>query len=338
MTWQNVEVVHIVLPHRCRHQQARLSGHTSYSSLTAQRLQAAAGGRLAVTGSSSSRGQQEPSPAHQVGTLIQLQEALEPLCQQEVSCVMGQLSTLHKQQQQPQQHQGGVDHTHLHDPQHQQEQRVAAGGPWDWDYLQHQAQGPLNTALQQHAAKLQQHLQLLGLVAGLSHLLQDMLGLQLLPRAAAEAEVWAPHVLVLDVLQQDVIQQQQPVSCNAAQLLGTVYVDIGGGYGARQLRYARSHTACRGDDSAPHTLSELPAVAIGISGSRLQKQQQQQAQADHEGQQQVAQKSLSGVEDTSRLDGAAGPSELVLSISQLWELGHELGHAVHLVASSRYDS
>jgi len=277
-----------------------------------------------------------------VGTLIQLQEALEPLCQQEVSCVMGQLSALHRQQQQPQQHQGGAHHTHLHGLQHQQEQLVAAGGvyPSDWDYLQHQALGPLTTTLQQHAAELQQHLQLLGVVAGFSQLLQDMLGLQLLPRAAAEAEVWAPHVLVLDVLQQDGLQQQHPVPQKAAQLLGIVYVDVGGAYGARQLRYARSNAASRGDDSAPHTLSNLPAVAIGISGSRLRKQQQQeqeQAQADHEGQQPVAQDSLSGVDDTSRLDGAAGPPELVLSISQLWELGHELGHAVHLVASSRYD-
>jgi Zn-dependent oligopeptidase len=206
---------------------------------------------------------------------------------------------------------------------------VQQTGPWDWDYLLHKANLPYTTTLKKGAAVLQQHLQLPGVVAGFSSLLQDLLGLQLLPRPAvaaetAPADVWAPHVFVLDVVLQQQQQQQGP------EVLGTVYVDIGGGYGARMLRYARSTPGVDGAAAAAAGVSayELPAVAVGISGARVtapQHQQQQQGAS-------APPTEVTAGADASGLEASAG---LVLSVAQLWELGHELGHAVHLVCSSR---
>jgi Zn-dependent oligopeptidase len=190
---------------------------------------------------------------------------------------------------------------------------TAAAGPWDWDYLQHLATQSLTSALQQEAGLLQQHLQLPGVVAGFAALLHSLLGLRLVLRAAADAEVWAPHVLVLDVWQK---RQQPEGGAGAAELLllGTVYLDVGGGYGARVLRYARTAPSS-GGASYQHA-----AVAVGISGSRIPAP----AAAVQEGADAAA--------DCVVVPEAA---RLLLSVSQLWELAHELGHAVHLVASSR---
>jgi hypothetical protein len=202
-------------------------------------------------------------------------------------------------------------------------QQAAYTGPWDWDFLQYQATLPHTSALQQGAAVLQQHLQLSGVVAGFSCLLHDMLCLRLVPRAAVGAEVWAPHVLVLDVVKQQQQQQQQQGSA----LLGSVYVDIGGGYGARMLRYARRVAGAGADAVAGSAaaLHKLPAVAVGISGCRLAPQQQQM----------VGSPAISA-EEVRRGGCAPVAAGLVLSVSQLWEIAHELGHAVHLVASSRW--
>jgi hypothetical protein len=302
-----------------------LSGSDSYYAMTWQRLQGAAAGVSQA---------ETADQAHPIEFLLQLQEALAPLCQQEVAWVVSQASTQlsQQQQQQPGQYAGDTTVTRADAAgpaagavsgaaaTADGEQQAAFTGPWDWDFLQYQATLPYTSALQQGAAVLQQHLQLSGVVAGFSCLLQDMLGLRLVPRAAVGAEVWAPHVMVLDMVEQQQQQQQ------GSELLGTVYVDIGGGYGARMLRYARrlpgaDADAVAGSAAAVH---KLPAVAVGISGSRLTPQQQ------------LSVSPASSAEDVDSGGCAPVAAGLVLSMSQLWEFAHELGHAVHLVASSRW--
>jgi hypothetical protein len=203
-------------------------------------------------------------------------------------------------------------------------------------------------------------------LAGFSTLLRPLLGVALLPRPPAGAgeasEVWAPRVRVLSLVDE------------GGALLGTVYVEPGGGYGTRMLRHGpwpwvpRAGGASDGSDSdgggggdgadtilssralwvaaeaqsgagstaamaaapaggevntawPPKLEPELccwlqeaaagaPAVAIGLSG--LQPQPHLQPQA-----------------------GGSGRDGCILSLPLLWELGHEMGHAVHLLMSSR---
>lgn len=302
---------------RCRQAQAQLSGCPDYYTLTQQRLHPAT--------NCDSDG--EP---HEIEFLLQLQEALAPLCQQEVEWVVSQATKQlpASSQQQQQQQLGG---------QQQQWGGVGAAdstpaavitGPWDWDHLLQTALQPLSRSLQDNAGLLQQHMQLSGVVAGFSGLLQGLgLGVQLVPRAAGEAEVWAPHVMVLDVCQHQQQQQtaqavDEPSRQPASHVqLGTVYLDVGGGYGARMLRYARLAPDSSSIDSV------LPVVAVGISGTRIafrHQQQQQQQQVESPG----AHTNSSGCAVSPAVD-------CVLSIPQLWELAHELGHAAHLVLSSR---
>jgi hypothetical protein len=78
------------------------------------------------------------------------------------------------------------------------------------------------------------------------------------------------------------------------------------------------------------------AVAVGISGTRFTLQQHQQrmlqelpSDDDVDDARDVTESSRSS-SSSSRSSGA-----LVLSVSQLWEFGHEMGHALHLMLSSR---
>jgi hypothetical protein len=397
---------------RCRAQHARLAGYGSFYSMTQQRLQAAA----------ASSSQLQDSTQHRIGFLIQLQEALDPLCQQEVAWVAGQASRRHSE------HPGQLDNNHTHqqqqepDPEQQQQQHNSPqhaevgsdilqatatlhntghcseqgvgspahlqtgtlseteqqSGPADWDYMLYQAILPYRQSLQHEAAVLQQHLQLSGVVAGFDRLLQDVICVRLVPRqaaaAAAAADLWAPHILVLDLFDawngQDALtaqQQQQQEDQLAAdsskqvhssqqggragQLLGTVYVDVGGGYGTRMLRYARNVPGSGSSTAAGCAAHTLPAAAVGISGSRLPPVSPQGQKLAGTGARPTgtpaappaapaaavaaAVDTASAVTDQAAGGGQVEAWESSLSVSQLWELAHELGHAVHLVASSR---
>lgn len=322
-----------------------MSGYASYFAMTQQRLQG-----LGAEPSA------DPGQPHLLEALMQLQELLLPLCQQEVAWVASHSATLvqdtlqdvqvaadlagmpvqqvtdvaGKEQQDARRTQAAARQAQTAAGQekavaaHAQavvgQAKEAAGrtltaaGPWDWDYSQHLATQSLTSALQQEAGLLQQHLQLPGVVAGFAALLQSLLGLRLVQRTAAEAELWAPHVLVLDVLQEG---QQPEADAGATEplLLGTVYLDIGGGYGARVLRYART-TPSSGGAAYQHA-----AVAVGISGNMIPAAAAAAVQE--------------GADAASDCVAVPKAVQLVLSVSQLWELAHELGHAVHLVASSR---
>lgn len=312
-----------------------------------QATAAAGGSRTAGLGPAADEAHLGP-----LDSLLSLHESLAPLCEQEVVRISRQASMQPALQEQQPKHAGrqcraddpaqpssssssstgqAIEGDAAAGPTElEQQQFVQQTGPWDWDFLLHQATLPYTTALKKGAVVLQQHLQPSCVMNGFSRLLQDLLGLQLLPRPAAAtgpADVWAPHVLVLDViLQQQQGQQQQQQQ--GLELLGTVYIDIGGGYGARMLRYARSKAGINGAAAAADVSAyELPAVAVGISGARVpapQCQQEQGAPTPH-------------IEVTAAADASGSEASvgLVLSVAQLWELGHELGHAVHLVCSSR---
>lgn len=290
--------------------------------MTQQRLQLAAG---------------DTPTAGPAELLIQLQEALQPLCQHEVAWIVEQQGDKQQHEQHQQQGQAVPAGQQQSQPQPQQQSqqsdssptlrdvahRADHAGPWDWDYYHYHAQLPFSRALQQDAGQLQEHLRLSGVLVGFSQLLQQLLGLQLLARAPGAAEVWAPHVVVLDVVAQHCKAQDSQQEEQELELLGTIYVDVDGGYGARMLRYARRAAEQHSSPSAAR-VTDLPAVAVGISGSRLAASQQEQEQSAQQQQPQ-----------SSSACGMLGQG-LVLSVSQLWELAHELGHAVHLVASSRY--
>jgi hypothetical protein len=280
----------------CRQQQAQLTGHGSYLQATQQRLQVAGADAAASSssGCSSNSAQQAPhlDPA---GLVLQLAEQLQPFNQEAVEWVLHHADA------------------HCEQPEEQQQQH----SPADWPFLHHQALQPLEAALKDSSAggQLAQHLQLGGVVAGFSGVLQQLMGVTLQPRAAVHpTELWA-HVVAVDVLQQqtssaaDGQQQQQPFVVR-----GTVYVDVGGGYGARMLQYACKPSSVPGDTPGGAAFAALlPAVAVGLSGSRLSDATAAAAAAA----------------------GAVAGCDTVLSTRQLWELGHELGHALHLVLSSR---
>jgi hypothetical protein len=436
--------------------------------MTQQSLQGLQAEAAAASSSSSQDGTE-----YRIAFLLKLQQALEPLCQQEVAWVANQASRqqvdqqgkpgdnqqqqqqLSSQQQQQQhdspQHAGcGIDilpaaatsnntgHSSGHIPEqgaggpaHVQIDTSSSiaqqSGPADWDYMLHQAALPYSQSLQREAGVLQQHLQLPGVVDGFSSLLQDLIGVRLVPRpppppaaAAAAADLWVPHIFVLDLFDtwgsqnevesSDDDRQQGGMAADSSQhmyrsqqggrvgqLLGTVYLDIGGGYGTRMLRYARKVPGSSSSTAAGCAANLMfPAVAVGISGGRLppvpQQGQREGAAASTVAPaaaaaaaadstclpsaiiEQAAGVSASAAAHQARQAGggqlhtaaaaaaaadnaclasaatkqaaalhakeAAGggkvePWDASLSVSQLWELAHELGHAVHLVASSR---
>jgi hypothetical protein len=285
--------------------------------------------------------------------------------------------------------------------QQQQQQQQGTISSWDWDYQLHNAHADMLQLLRD--PMLQQHLQLESVLMGLSGLLQRLLGVQLLLRPAAPAEAWGQHVRVAMVVQQQQQEQQQQqrqqqrqqhldkeeaaaegmtaAGC-AVEVLGTVYVDVGGGYGTRVLRYTRAEDRSPTTSSVSSRQLSLPAgerisaslqwqqlhedvhqqllqqcssaaaVAVGISGRRISVQSQagQDRQQQQQQQQRLLQEQLD--DDDEDDDGAAIPDAsnvtaqpdsssssssdaVVLSVSQVWELGHEMGHALHLVLSSR---
>lgn len=387
----------------CRHRQAQLTGYSSYLELTQQ--------HLAFGNSSSQRqalgGTAASTDSRAVEFLLQLSEALQPLAQQEVAWVLSQAQREQHLAKQPQQD------TKLGQQRHQQLDHSDAVNSWDWERLLHQAYAPLLHPL--CGQELQQHMQLDVVLAGCSNLLQQLLGVRLLVRPAGQSEVWGKHVKVVLVVRYQ--QQQQPQSSGSSgselgeagadllqeqssaaapgstvELLGVVYLDVGGGYGTRMLRFTRAESsdslaqaaataagagagaAAAADGGGSNGVAAgvqqwqmmaaevqqklllqsatAPAVAVGISGSRntLQGHRQQQQQLQP---QRLLQEEAEDGDDVQLVDaasssstgnrsargnsssGVAAADSLLLSVAQLWELGHEMGHALHLVLSSR---
>eukprot|EP00878_Enallax_costatus_P016693 GHUV01017516.1.p1 GENE.GHUV01017516.1~~GHUV01017516.1.p1 ORF type:complete len:565 (+),score=247.19 GHUV01017516.1:439-2133(+) len=373
---------------RSRQQQARLTGFDSYLDLTQQRM--SVGGSGCAQHSSSNglqpgpdRRVRDPGVSDQrVDFLLQLAAELQPLAQQEVAYITQQQQQKAKQPHQPA---GAEAQTDLQQQGQQQEfepladeseQQQSSRGPWDWDFLLHKMQEQRTGVLRD--SRLQQHLHLHGVVHGFSSLLQQVLGVQLVIRPAGQAEVWGQHVVPLMVVKQcsesctqstDQLQQpQQPAihadpeqqSCAGAQassqyeLLGTIYLDVAGGYGCRMLRYtgAQSNSSTRAAAEGmavwQKQAARAPAVAVGLSGSLLTTPDVEEQPGFSLQRQQDSCGGLLGQQDTARsLQGAALSAVnssgdggccngTVLSVSQLWEFGHEMGHALHLILSIRW--
>jgi hypothetical protein len=349
--------------------------------------------RLAdASSSSSSTGQSDAANSSAVDFLLQLAEALKPFAEEEMQWVLrqGQQQSNQQQHQQQQeeaatqktsqQRQAGTQEEGDLQPQQQQEQKGLS--IWDWDYQLHSVHTPLLQQLQD--AALQQHMHLRSVLQGFSRLLQRLLGVQLLLRPAGQAETWGQHVRVVMLVKQQQQQQQRgivgqgvaaggPTGGCSVEVLGTVYLDVGGGYGTRVLRYTRGEeetedltsngSSCSNVRGAEPLVAAMPAlqweqlprdmqqellqqsssavaVAVGISGTRLtlqkhgrQQQQQQQQQRMLQEQPSYDYDDVSDVAESSSSSSSNGA--LVLSVGQLWEFGHEMGHALHLVLSSR---
>jgi hypothetical protein len=159
---------------------------------------------------------------------------------------------------------------------------------------------------------LQPYLQLQQVLTGFDQLLQLSLGLSLQPRAAAAGETWNSSVLVYDCCEMPSMQQQQQEgnrtcsNSSSSRVLGTIYVDPAGGYCAQLLLYGSQY---RGglqqqqhkDDtnsSSCRSSAGLPAVAVGLQSA-----------------------------------GVLGGTHTQLALG-LWELCHELGHAVNFILSA----
>jgi hypothetical protein len=191
--------------------------------------------------------------------------------------------------------------------------------------------------------QLQPYLQLQQVLTGFDQLLQLCVGLSLQPRAAAAGETWNSNVLVYELWEMpDSSQQQQQQqgvgvkdtgtlarSCTAAagsesahrcsgKLLGTVYLDPFGGFSTQLLLYGPLYT-----------------------GS-LQQQQQQQQQYDS---QDSASSRSSSSQNTTvpavavglQSQGFLDETHTQLALG-LWELCHELGHAVNFILSAAGNS
>lgn len=207
-------------------------------------------------------------------------------------------------------------------------------------------------------AELQQLRPFLGfdqVLTGLDQLLQLSMGLALRPRAAAAGEVWNDRVIVLELHAVGLPQHQQGAECEASavartldwhahvqqpqqqqpqqqqpqqqqqqcytpesvgsRLLGTMYLDPAGGFSTQLLVYGSQYGSLwhqqqqRQATSSPSNSSNrisssfaAPAVAVGLqSGGVL----------------------------------AGNQSQLALG---LWELCHELGHAVNFILSAAVDA
>lgn len=218
---------------------------------------------------------------------------------------------------------------------------------------------------QQELDELQPYLQLPGVLSGLDALLQLMLGLRLTARQPLPGEVWADRVLVLELRQLSspaTPTQTQSSSYNdtdstrgtannptpstaAGALLGTVYVDLTAGYAAQLLLYGQGHPF------------------LGCTGPQgLLQQQQQQPQQNNEpasdgvmrGTNQQHTEPLGSSTSSSHTDSSGcGKPAVALGLQSggalsgttydqvalgLWELCHEMGHAVNFILSSSSSS
>lgn len=155
-------------------------------------------------------------------------------------------------------------------------------------------------------------------MSGFNRLLQLSMGLSLRPRPAAAGEVWNDRVQVYELHDSHLgsrpgqeQQQQQHVAGDgqavADTLLGTIYIDPSGGFAAQLVlygpryqglwrdRHLQKQAASSGESS---TNSAPCAVALGLQSH-----------------------------------GALGETHTQLALG-LWELCHELGHAVNFILSA----
>lgn len=165
-------------------------------------------------------------------------------------------------------------------------------------------------------------------------MLQLLLGLTLTQRPPHPGEVWADGVLVLELRECRTPANNAAGSVTATsssdaaeeaggRVLGTVYLDLNSGYAAQLLLYARDYTCLasstrqQSQDSAPAEEAAAlrdsnswqaglqgssPAVALGLQSSGV----------------------LAGSYDQVALG--------------LWEVCHEMGHAVNFILSSNSSS
>jgi hypothetical protein len=189
--------------------------------------------------------------------------------------------------------------------------------------------------------QLQPYLQLQQVLTGFDQLLQLSMGLSLKPRDAAAGETWNDRVLVYELWwlpdsQQQQQQQQQgneveaileqtgnatafdntTAQSNSGRLLGTVYLDPAGGFSTQLLLYGPLHpgslqqqqhdsqdlTSSSSSSSSSGQSCAVPAVAVGLQSQ--------------------------GVLSETHTQLALG----------LWELCHELGHAVNFILSATGNS
>lgn len=141
------------------------------------------------------------------------------------------------------------------------------------------------------------YLQLDGVLAGIGQLLADEWGVQLSPAAPAAGEVWNASVRKLCVAD----------SNNAS--LGVLYVDPSGYYGTRMLQFA----------------VPVPANSMGATADGAMAAGTPAAAAAAAGTPAVA---AIGLASRGQLHGG----NLALG---LWELLHEMGHALHYLLSAR---
>lgn len=182
--------------------------------------------------------------------------------------------------------------------------------------------------------ELQPYMQLDALLQGLSTLLQPLLGLQLVARQPVAAEVVSSGVRVLAV-----VHEQEG-------LLGTVYCELGGGYGARMLRFTRPHAGAGtgakavaealagAEDRGSSAAAPASRCAAGEAAQQRQPLWADECRLSAEASAALAAASMDlpvvsiGLGGTPNEAGLLGPSGL-------WELMHEMGHALHLLLSAR---
>jgi hypothetical protein len=396
----------LLVMHSSRQAQARLAGYDSFLAQVQQRLllstgaDSTAAASLPVNGGSSSG-----TGSSMLDFLLQLSVALRPLTERDVTWVL-QEAAINQQQQQQEEHQQEQQQQQQQNLWDSDQQPAPAHDPADWDWLLGRALQPLEQPLTHPT--ITQHTHLLGVLRGLAGMLRRLLPVRLRVRPAAEGEGWRSGLLRISVLRTSSSSSSSGSGSGAAdahepawQLVGLIYLDVGGAYGTRLLQYARVSAATWGQSSppgqrhatasfaaaAPDTKDDwwdddsdaaaaaggeggcigaaagpsdfnVPIVAVGItgsssgSGSRSRSDSGctshptsgrpaiEQLQDDAQQQQGKWMGETSTVQPLSPppaqlLNEWAGCADVALSPAQLWELGHEMGHALHLVLSSR---
>jgi hypothetical protein len=222
----------------------------------------------------------------------------------------------------------------------------------------------LCAAVQEQEATLSQHdlhclqpyLQLPSVLAGLDGILQLLLGLRLIQRNPRSCEVWADRVLVLELClavhcessEGDNTATASSRSCRSSAngcssnggsssidsgnssgyggmsdaVLGTIYLDLNAGYAAQLLLYGHSYPfLVRQDSQQQHSKHALAGFQQGPFGSSTS------------GGAGVGAAVALGLQSGGVLHGQH--SQVALG---LWELCHEMGHAVNFILSSTSSS
>jgi intermediate peptidase len=241
-------------------------------------------------------------PAGSVAFLEQLAAAIRPHAERELAGLCG----AQERQQQEQEHQEQQQ-------QQQQQQQLQPAGVTaaEWEYLRHR--GQQEAAEEEEALageELQQHLQLDGCVAGASRVLEQLLGVRLQPQEVAAPEAWVPGLRKYALVQAAAAGEE-------GQRLGTLFIDVSAGYGTQMLHFGALGVPA----SAPASPRPRPAGAATPGRRR-------QAAAPDLWRAQGLPVVAIGLQSGGQLGGAA------LHLG-LWELLHELGHALHFLLSAQ---